>query len=111
MTPSASNPLVQWFVDYFGSPGGGLLGAVVYEMFKLGDAFGRVMLNNLKVSLDDSVYPPILSLPFASEVPVLMPVAVPRRIAPRRGGVPRYCLALVQVSRPGLHCSASVDAA
>ena len=55
--------------------------------------------------------PPILSLPFASEVPVLMPVAVPRRIAPRRGGVPRYCLALVQVSRPGLHCSASVDAA
>ena len=54
---------------------------------------------------------PYYLFPFASEDPVLMPVAVPRRIAPRRGGVPRYCLALVQVSRPGLHCSASVDAA
>jgi len=49
MAPSASNALIQWFVDYFVSPaGGGLLGAVVYEMFKLGDAFGRVMLTNLK---------------------------------------------------------------
>lgn len=48
MTPSSSNALIQWFVDYFGSPGGGLLGAVVYEMFKLEDSFGRVMLTNLK---------------------------------------------------------------
>ncbi|KAI9441619.1 leucine carboxyl methyltransferase [Lactarius indigo] len=66
MAPSASNTLVQWFVDYFGSPGGGLLGAVVYEMFKLGDAFGRVMLNNLKsrgVSLPGAeAYPDIASL-------------------------------------------------
>ncbi|KAH8994418.1 leucine carboxyl methyltransferase [Lactarius akahatsu] len=67
MAPSASNALVQWFVDYFGSPGSsGLLGAVVYEMFKLGDAFGRVMLNNLKsrgVSLPGAeAYPDIASL-------------------------------------------------
>lgn len=53
MTPSASNALLQWFVDYFRSPGSGLLGAVVYEMFKLEDSFGRVMLTNLKVSLLD----------------------------------------------------------
>jgi [phosphatase 2A protein]-leucine-carboxy methyltransferase len=51
MTPSASNALIQWFVDYFGAPSGGLLGAVVYEMFKLEDSFGRVMLTNLKVGL------------------------------------------------------------
>jgi len=50
MTPSASNALIQWFVDYFRPPNGALLGAVIYEMFRLGDAFGRVMLNNLKVS-------------------------------------------------------------
>lgn len=53
MTPAASNALIQWFVDYFAAPGtggsGGALGAVVYEMFKLNDPFGRVMLNNLKV--------------------------------------------------------------
>lgn len=59
MAPSASNALIQWFVDYFGSPGGGLLGAVVYEMFKLGDAFGRVMLNNLKVSFKNSLPLPL----------------------------------------------------
>lgn len=52
MNPAASNALIRWFVDYFSTaPGGGLLGGVVYEMFKLNDAFGRVMLNNLKVRL------------------------------------------------------------
>ncbi|KAH9976148.1 S-adenosyl-L-methionine-dependent methyltransferase [Lactifluus volemus] len=50
MNPTASNALIQWFVDYFSAPGGGLLGGIVYEMFKLNDAFGRVMLNNLKVT-------------------------------------------------------------
>lgn len=49
MDPAASNALIRWFVDYFGATPGGLLGGVVYEMFKLNDAFGRVMLNNLKV--------------------------------------------------------------
>ena len=63
MPASASNPLIQWFVDYFASPGGGLLGAVVYEMFKLGDAFGRVMLNNLKVSPNNPVLPPYYLFP------------------------------------------------
>lgn len=49
MNPAASNALIRWFVDYFSNaPRGGLLGGVVYEMFKLNDAFGRVMLNNLK---------------------------------------------------------------
>ena len=51
MTPEASNALLRWFVDYFAAAGAtaGPLGGVVYEMFKLNDAFGRVMLNNLKV--------------------------------------------------------------
>lgn len=59
MPPAASSALIQWFVDYFSvstsvggasSDGnGGLLGGIVYEMFGLNDAFGRVMLNNLKV--------------------------------------------------------------
>ncbi|KAF8504705.1 S-adenosyl-L-methionine-dependent methyltransferase [Russula emetica] len=49
MNPAASNALIRWFVDYFSTAApGGLLGGVVYEMFKLNDAFGRVMLNNLK---------------------------------------------------------------
>lgn len=49
MNPAASNALIRWFVDYFSTAPGGLLGGVVYEMFKLNDSFGRVMLNNLKV--------------------------------------------------------------
>jgi len=50
MSPDASNALIRWFVDYFAAAGAtaGPLGGVVYEMFKLNDAFGRVMLNNLK---------------------------------------------------------------
>lgn len=52
MTPTTSNALIRWFVDYFAAAGAaaGPLGGAVYEMFKLNDAFGRVMLNNLKVS-------------------------------------------------------------
>ena len=62
MSPSASSALIQWFVDYFspsdssaGTPNEGrcaVLGGIVYEMFGLGDAFGRVMLNNLQVLLE-----------------------------------------------------------
>ena len=110
MTPSASNALIQWFVNYFGSPtGGGLLGAVVYEMFKLGDAFGRVMLTNLKVRVR-------LFLPSSPPFPLgnsseLMPGAVPRRNSPGCGGAPRYCLSLSQVSQSGLLFRASVDVA
>jgi [phosphatase 2A protein]-leucine-carboxy methyltransferase len=59
MSPAASSALIQWFVDYFSgsssntttSTQGGCpaLGGIVYEMFGLGDAFGRIMLSNLQV--------------------------------------------------------------
>ena len=51
MAPDASNALIRWFVNHFAAAGAtaGPLGGVVYEMFKLNDAFGRVMLHNLKV--------------------------------------------------------------
>lgn len=48
MAPAASARLVQWFADLHAG-GGGVLGAVVYEMFGLQDAFGQVMLGNLQV--------------------------------------------------------------
>jgi len=50
MPPEASSSLIQWFVDYFATNNqkGAVLGCIVYEMFGLGDPFGRVMLNNLK---------------------------------------------------------------
>ncbi|KAH7909366.1 S-adenosyl-L-methionine-dependent methyltransferase [Hygrophoropsis aurantiaca] len=59
MTPNASAAVIQWFVDYFecaastqGTSGAsdrpGILGGIVYEMFGLGDAFGQVMMNNLR---------------------------------------------------------------
>jgi [phosphatase 2A protein]-leucine-carboxy methyltransferase len=56
MSPAASAALIQWFVDYFSgsssnatTPTQGGLGGIVYEMFGLGNAFGRVMLSNLQV--------------------------------------------------------------
>jgi hypothetical protein len=48
MEPSSSGVLIQWFADYFTDRAP--LGGLVYEMFGLGDSFGRVMLNNLLVS-------------------------------------------------------------
>lgn len=51
MAPSASNAIIQWFSDYqANSQEDVVLGGIVYEMFGLNDSFGRVMLNNLKVS-------------------------------------------------------------
>ncbi|KAH6913985.1 leucine carboxyl methyltransferase [Coprinopsis sp. MPI-PUGE-AT-0042] len=47
MDPSLSSQLLRWLVDYM-SKEVGVLGCVVYEMYKLNDSFGRVMLANLK---------------------------------------------------------------
>lgn len=63
MSPSSSSTIIEWFRDYFSS-GGAPLGAIVYEMFGLGDAFGRVMVENLRarnVSLPGA-YPDLDSL-------------------------------------------------
>lgn len=50
MTPSASSRLLDWFVKFIQRSPNGVLGCIVYEMFGLGDPFGRVMVNNLKVA-------------------------------------------------------------
>ncbi|KAJ7207981.1 leucine carboxyl methyltransferase [Mycena pura] len=67
MTPTASSAILQWFLDYFSSAGSPALGSIVYEMFRLQDSFGRVMVENLKtrnVSLPGAEpYPDIDSLP------------------------------------------------
>jgi Leucine carboxyl methyltransferase len=50
MSPAHSSALLRWFANYFTSrEDGAALGSIVYEMFGLEDAFGRVMVNNLKV--------------------------------------------------------------
>ncbi|KAF7328881.1 Leucine carboxyl methyltransferase 1 [Mycena venus] len=67
MSPAASSAVLQWFRDYFSSDGSGVLGSIVYEMFRLQDSFGRVMVDNLKgrqVSLPGAApYPDNASLP------------------------------------------------
>ncbi|KAF9061794.1 leucine carboxyl methyltransferase [Rhodocollybia butyracea] len=67
MSPQESNRLLEWFQAYFSSQNGAALGAIVYEMFGLGDSFGRVMVSNLKtrqVSLPGAEpYPTLESLP------------------------------------------------
>ena len=50
MRPEASDAVIGWFVDYFSSDPNAVLGGIVYEMFGLEDAFGKVMFSNLKVS-------------------------------------------------------------
>ena len=50
MTPAASDAIIAWFVEYFSGSSNAVLGGIVYEMFGLGDSFGKVMLNNLKVA-------------------------------------------------------------
>ncbi|GLB37712.1 putative leucine carboxyl methyltransferase [Lyophyllum shimeji] len=66
MEPSASDAILRWFVEHF-STEKSLVGAVVYEMFGLQDAFGKVMVKNLKsrnVSLPGAEpYPTIDALP------------------------------------------------
>jgi O-methyltransferase involved in polyketide biosynthesis len=49
MSPAASSAVLQWFRDYFAPAGSAVLGSIVYEMFRLQDSFGRVMVENLKV--------------------------------------------------------------
>ena len=49
MEPAASDAILRWFVEYF-SETRAPVGGIVYEMFGLGDAFGKVMVDNLKVS-------------------------------------------------------------
>jgi [phosphatase 2A protein]-leucine-carboxy methyltransferase len=71
MSPEASSTLIQWFVDFFSpsphTPSPGALGCTVYEMFGLEDAFGQVMMSNLRarnVSLPGAKpYPSLESLP------------------------------------------------
>ncbi|KAG6843417.1 hypothetical protein H0H87_004826 [Tephrocybe sp. NHM501043] len=48
MEPGCSEALLGWFAERFAGTGAPL-GGVVYEMFNLGDAFGRVMVSNLQV--------------------------------------------------------------
>lgn len=54
ISPESSSALFDWFVNHFTATpnhGGSILGTIVYEMFGLQDAFGHVMLNNLRVCL------------------------------------------------------------
>ncbi|KAF9529715.1 S-adenosyl-L-methionine-dependent methyltransferase [Crepidotus variabilis] len=48
MAPELSSRLLEWFVKWSQTSPCGILGCIVYEMFGLNDAFGRVMVNNLK---------------------------------------------------------------
>lgn len=79
MAPESSSALVDWFVNYFTStPDGSIIGAIVYEMFGLQDAFGQVMLNNLQVL--ESLFPLVA---FTSIVSL-----VKKRVLAGRGPVP-----------------------
>lgn len=54
MSPQESNAILRWVLEHFNASASGksaVVGGIVYEMFKLNDAFGRIMLNNLKVGL------------------------------------------------------------
>lgn len=53
MSPASSSRLLEWFVNLIKSSQNGVLGCIVYEMFGLEDAFGRVMINNLRVRVPD----------------------------------------------------------
>lgn len=52
ISPESSAALFEWFVNRFAAArDGSVLGTIVYEMFGLQDAFGQVMLHNLRVCL------------------------------------------------------------
>jgi len=53
MKADASTALLEWFRDYFQSKAP--LGCVIYEMFGLGDQFGKVLIDNLQVLLAMSI--------------------------------------------------------
>ncbi|KJA28888.1 hypothetical protein HYPSUDRAFT_1082946 [Hypholoma sublateritium FD-334 SS-4] len=67
MSSSSSLRLLEWFVNLSKRSENGVLGCVIYEMFGLGDAFGRVMIENLKernISLPGAeLFPTIASVP------------------------------------------------
>lgn len=81
MTPAASDAIIGWFVDYFSESSNAVLGGLVYEMFGLGDSFGKVMLNNLKVTLS------ILFRTTVAQISI-----VQERIFAWCGAISRYCL-------------------
>jgi [phosphatase 2A protein]-leucine-carboxy methyltransferase len=68
MPPEASSALIEWFVNHFASTpdpsDGSALGAIVYEMFGLQDAFGQVMMNNLRASTPLFVFQRCVSLTY-----------------------------------------------
>jgi [phosphatase 2A protein]-leucine-carboxy methyltransferase len=52
MSPPASSAIINWFVEYFSANAEApprVLGTIVYEMFGLNDAFGKVMVENMNV--------------------------------------------------------------
>ena len=106
MDPAASNALIRWFVDYFAPAPGGLLGGVVYEMFNLNDAFGRVMLNNLRVRCFVWRFPLVFCV-FTSDLE-FSTVAQP--VAPWCRAIPRSCFVVASVPRSGLYDRTGGDA-
>ena len=98
MHPSASDALIRWFADYCtgpspspstgSNPNTGALGCIVYEMFGLTDAFGRVMLNNLRVSAYTPVshaYPCLTRIPLSHPPPPRL--FIPPSASPQSRGV------------------------
>ena len=85
MSPESSNMILKWFTDFFSSPAAeesrSVLGCIIYEMFALQDAFGKVMVKNLRVcafrmcaetrSVDTSCKARNVSLPGAEPYPTL----------------------------------------
>lgn len=55
MSPGSSSALTSFFANYFSESAP--LAGIVYEMFGLEDAFGRVMKNNLKVTVQYFILP------------------------------------------------------
>lgn len=89
MNAEASNSLLEWFRDYFKSTAP--LGCTVYEMFGLGDQFGKVLIDNLKVI--DSVF--LLSQSINTELSQLRNVHLPGATSyPTKASLPKRFLDL-----------------